>query len=102
MMLPQAASELTTLWYKTPKKRTEIKQAWPELAEAIENIGLSAALPLPDIKIDVEAGPPQKQESCDGCRTIERMRTQVKPNDEEAFYQFRRAERMHRRECPNR
>lgn len=158
MTLSQSASELVNLWFKTPKKRTEIKQAWPELAEAIDSVGIDAALGAadPSDKIDVEAGLRQvlttararrvaeskesrcrathgdnkwpyvqrcvlteghpmpndhidkdgrewrEQTSCDGCRTIERKRLEVPKGDEDAFYAFQRAERAHRRECPNR
>lgn len=157
MIAAEATRELVNLWFKNPKgKREEIKQAWPELAEAIDTLAIAAAFPLPDIKVDVEAGLRQvlttararrvaknvekrckathnpgvwpytkrcvlvedhplpndhidgdgrewrEQTSCDGCRTIERLRLEVPADDEEAFYAFRRAERTHRRECPNR
>lgn len=43
-----------------------------------------------------------RNEPCDGCKSIDRMRENLTPKDETAHYEFQRAAKKHRRECPNR
>lgn len=98
-MNSKLVGHLNSVWIRGgASRRGEIGRIWPELAEALDMAmtGFPVRGPLAGMTV------PEKQgQSCDGCRTIERLRLRVKPGDEEAFYQFQRAERKHRRECPN-
>lgn len=43
-----------------------------------------------------------RNEPCDGCKNIQRMADNLVPGDETTHYEFGRAARHHRKECPNR
>jgi hypothetical protein len=38
---------------------------------------------------------------CDGCKTVARLAAKVRPGNEDDYYEFKRAARHHRKECPN-
>ena len=113
-------NRLVKVWLQADSGRRELlRRDWPDLAGCLDAVTwrptdemLMGSIPLPEIDVkaglrDVlqRAGVPEdmiKKMTCDGCRTIERLRAGVPLHDEEAYYQFQRAERHHRRECPNR
>lgn len=70
--------------------------SWPFVARCV----LPQEHPFIYDHID-EHGNQWRNEPCDGCKTISRMRESVKPGDETALYEFQRAARHHRKECPN-
>lgn len=111
------AGRVTSVWIKGgASSRGIIERQWPELAEALDMLMITEHLRAPDTSgINVEAGLREVLESagvpeeeirraigCDGCRLIKRKQAALNPYDEDAHYQFQRAARQHRKECPNR
>ncbi len=104
---------VASIWIKGEAgSRDFIEREWPELAEALDMLMLSTYISEASKNIEAAMGDadaaiqdilksPERNEKCDGCKSIERMRKALKPGDEDSHYQFERAARHHRKECPN-